>query len=180
MLGSCTLAALSVQEAPTSLRPFLVQRVKNPTSSANKQKFMPLPDSGNAVFCRPYQDSYYCQAPQTPTYNFSDPNFAAQGPSTPPAASTGSRHLLQAPNNSSATNSTGAPVQQQNSTGNSTVACNKIAYYGPCGESPHLRTPLPSLLAAGDCSVEQNALKAFWTCNHAGVSLPLLQLLRLF
>lgn len=80
--------------------------------------------------CRQYQDGFYCQAPQTPSYNFSDPNFTPQGASSTPAAATTGRHLLQA-SNSSATNSTGAPV---NTTGNVTLTCNKIKYYGNCGE----------------------------------------------
>ncbi len=81
--------------------------------------------------CRQYQDGFYCQAPQTPSYNFSDPNFTPQGASATPAAATTGRHLLQASNSSAATNSTGAPV---NTTGNATVTCNKIKYYGNCGE----------------------------------------------
>lgn len=84
--------------------------------------------------CRQFNSGYYCQAPQTPTYNFSDPNFAAQAAAAAPASSPGAtgagRHLLQA-SNSTATNSTGA---LNNSTGNATVTCNRIAYYGNCGE----------------------------------------------
>ena len=83
---------------------------------------------------RQFNSGYYCQAPQTPTYNFSDPNFAAQTPAAAPASSAAingaGRHLLQA-SNSTATNSTGAP---NNATGNATVACNRLPYYGNCGE----------------------------------------------
>ena len=84
--------------------------------------------------CRQFNSGYYCQAPQTPTYNFSDPSFAAQTPAAAPASSAAingaGRHLLQA-SNSTATNSTGAP---NNATGNVTVACNRLPYYGNCGE----------------------------------------------
>lgn len=72
-----------------------------------------------------------------PSYNFSDPNFTPPGSAATPAAATTGRHLLQAANTTSAANSsaattsTGAPV---NSTGNTTVTCNKIKYYGACGK----------------------------------------------
>ena len=84
--------------------------------------------------CRQFNSGYYCQAPQTPTYNFSDPNFAAQTPAAAPSSSNAAngagRRLLQA-SNSTATNSTGAP---NNATGNATLACNRLPYYGKCGE----------------------------------------------
>ncbi len=54
---------------------------------------------------RQFNNAFYCQAPQTPTYNFSTP--ATAGGSTPQPA-------------------TGRKLAQ--------TGCNRIAYYAPCGK----------------------------------------------
>jgi hypothetical protein len=67
-----------------------------------------------ACLFRPFGGSYYCQAPQSPTYQFSDPTAAA----APAAAPSGG-----ADNNNN--NNSGRRLLQS--------GCNKIPYYGQCG-----------------------------------------------
>ena len=70
--------------------------------------------------CRQAANGYFCQAPQTPTYNMSTSGASAPGlPST-----AGRRHLSQAA-------PAPAPANQ----------CNQIGYYMTCGEYIDLSFP---------------------------------------
>jgi len=80
--------------------------------------------------CRQAGSGYFCQAPQTPTYNFS--TSGASGPGLPTTAGTG-----QAPaTNNNNNNNNGRRLSQAAAPAPAPGAgqCNQIAYYAPCGE----------------------------------------------
>ena len=81
--------------------------------------------------CRQAGSGFFCQAPQTPTYNFS--TSGASGPGLPTTAGTG-----QAPatNNNNNNNNNGRRLSQTAAPAPAAGAgqCNQIAYYAPCGE----------------------------------------------
>lgn len=70
---------------------------------------------------RPFNGAYYCQAPQAPSYNFSDPTAGgtppATGGTTTAGGAPGGRRLAQA-----------------------SGGCNRIAYYATCGARTTRRT----------------------------------------
>ena len=84
--------------------------------------------------CRQSGDGYFCQAPQTPTYNFS--TSGASGPGVPSGQASGAapeqapagRRLSQA--------AAPAPAGAAGS-------CTQIGYYGTCGKQLPTQCPEP-------------------------------------
>lgn len=83
---------------------------------------------------RPFNGAYYCQAPQSPTYNFSDPTVG--GTTTAAGGSTTNNN-----------NNNGRRLLQQ-------TGCNHIPYYGTCGEKPSRNSNSNSNLYLLPCTVQ--------------------------